>query len=110
MRALPILIALFALTAPARAQEPGSRPADGTVVTQAPCEFTGYEQTSAFTRRYYSREEYTAARASTTVDCLRMQYISDGLRVVGFIVKPRAARDTRFPVIVYNRGGFREIG
>ena len=44
------------------------------------------------------------------MDCLRIQYISHGLRVVGYIVKPRNTGDTRHPVIVYNRGGCRDIG
>src|SRR5688572_28198321 len=110
MRVISLLVAACALIVPAQPQEPRSPPADGTVVSQTPCQFTGYEQTSAFTKRYYSREEYAAASASTTVDCLRIHYISDGLRVVGFIVKPRTTRETRYPVIVYNRGGFRELG
>jgi len=110
MRGISFLVALFALIAPLKSQESASRPADGTVVTQTPCQFAGYEQASAFTRRYYSRQEYTAASDSTTVDCLRIQYISDGLSVVGFIVKPRNTRESRYPVIVYNRGGFRDLG
>jgi dipeptidyl aminopeptidase/acylaminoacyl peptidase len=36
--------------------------------------------------------------------------MSDGLSVVAFIVKPREISKTRYPVIVYNRGGFRDIG
>jgi dipeptidyl aminopeptidase/acylaminoacyl peptidase len=72
--------------------------------------FTPYEQTSAFTRRYYPRQEYEATSRSTAVDCLRIRYVSDGLSVVGFIVKPQGSGDTRYPVIVYNRGGFRDIG
>jgi dipeptidyl aminopeptidase/acylaminoacyl peptidase len=76
-----------------------------------PCVFPPYDQTSAFTRRYYPQQEYEATSRRTTVDCLRIRYISDGLSVVGFIVKPRSAGgDTRYPVIVYNRGGFRDIG
>jgi dipeptidyl aminopeptidase/acylaminoacyl peptidase len=110
MRFVLPLFAVLAFNAPAIPQEPVSPPVDGTVVTQTACLLTPYEQTSAFTRRYYSREEYTAASRSTTVDCLRIQYISGGLRVVGYIVKPRDTRDTRHPVIVYNRGGYRDIG
>jgi hypothetical protein len=99
MRMVSFLVAMCAVTAPAKSQEPLSLPADGTVVAQTPCRFTGYEQTSAFTRRYYSREEYTAASRSTAVDCHRIRHVSDGLSVVGFIVKPRSTRETRYPVI-----------
>jgi dipeptidyl aminopeptidase/acylaminoacyl peptidase len=110
MRVLALLIATLAAIAPAKPQGPVSQLATGTLVSETPCQFTAYGQTSPFTRRYYSREEYLAASDSVTTDCRRIQYVSDGFRVVGFIVKPRGTRDARFPVIVYNRGGFREIG
>jgi dipeptidyl aminopeptidase/acylaminoacyl peptidase len=110
MRIVFFLVAICAVTAPAKSQDPVSRPADGTIVAQTPCQFTEYERTSAFTKRYYSHEEYMAASTSTAVDCLRIRYVSDGLSVVGFIVKPRTTRETRHPIIVYNRGGFRDIG
>ena len=38
----------------------------------------------------------------------RMEYLSDGLKVVGFIVKPK--KEGKYPVIIYNRGGLKEIG
>jgi hypothetical protein len=60
-----------------------------SAVLRGNCVFPLYEQASAFTTRYYSREEYTVASRPTTVDCLRIQYISGGHRVVGYIVKPR---------------------
>jgi dipeptidyl aminopeptidase/acylaminoacyl peptidase len=110
MRFVSFLFAVLALNASATSQDPVSRPSDGTLVTQTPCLFTSYEQASAFTRRYYSRQEYEATSGSTAVDCLRIRYVSDGLSIVGFIVKPRSTGDTRYPVIVYNRGGFRDIG
>jgi len=100
----------IALSVPTTASQSPSQPADGTVVSQTACGFAAYDETSAFTRRYYSREEYTAASKSTSVDCLRIHYISAGLRVVGYIVKPRDSQGTRHPVIVYNRGGFRDMG
>jgi dipeptidyl aminopeptidase/acylaminoacyl peptidase len=36
--------------------------------------------------------------------------MSDGLRVTGFLVKPRDTQNKRYPAIIYNRGGFLEIG
>ena len=38
------------------------------------------------------------------------RYSSDGLKVVGFLVRPRENGAAKYPVIVYNRGGFRDIG
>jgi dipeptidyl aminopeptidase/acylaminoacyl peptidase len=86
-------------------------PASGaSVVAQTPCPFTSFEEQSAFTRRFYSKDEFEAAKNSRSIDCLRIQYISDGLRVVGFVVKPHHSPGTRSPVIVYNRGGLQDIG
>jgi dipeptidyl aminopeptidase/acylaminoacyl peptidase len=92
--------------APAQAQQP----ANGAIVAEAPCVFPNYDESSSFTRRYYTRAEYSTTTAKADVECLRIQYLSDGLKVVGFLVKPRATGTTPLPVIVYNRGGFRDIG
>jgi dipeptidyl aminopeptidase/acylaminoacyl peptidase len=43
------------------------------------------------------------------IDCHRIVYLSDGLRVVGFVVKP-AKIESRLPVILFNRGGGLEYG
>jgi dipeptidyl aminopeptidase/acylaminoacyl peptidase len=45
---------------------------------------------------------------SSKVDCSKMKYLSDGLKVVGFILAPKA-RKRKFPVLIYNRGGNREF-
>ena len=41
------------------------------------------------------------------VDCYKIRYVSDGLEVVGFIVKPKELT-SKYPVIIFNRGGNRE--
>ena len=43
------------------------------------------------------------------VETYRMKYLSDGLKVVGFLVKPKK-EGGRWPVLIYNRGGNREFG
>jgi len=93
----------------ASAQNPA--PASGaSVVAQVPCAFTSFEEQSAFTKRFYSKDEFETAKNSRSIDCLRIHYISDGLRVVGFVVRPRHSPGTHYPVIVYNRGGLQDIG
>src|SRR5919197_3577244 len=81
----------------------------GSVIAQMPCRFTTFEDQSAFTRRFYSKDEFETAKNSPSIDCLRIRYISDGLNVVGFLVKPRNSEGARYPVIVYNRGGLLDI-
>jgi dipeptidyl aminopeptidase/acylaminoacyl peptidase len=46
---------------------------------------------------------------SGQVDCYKIKYLSDGLKVVGFVLAPKT-RDKKFPVLIYNRGGNREFG
>src|SRR4029453_3680791 len=61
-------------------------------------------------RRFYSKAEYDRASANGSIECLKIQYLSDGLKVVGFLVKPRDSGGKRYPVIIYNRGGVQDIG
>ena len=110
MRFLSLVVALLALPNPTSFQEPVSQPSDGAVLAQTQCEFVPYEQASPFTRRHYSQQEYDATSRNTDIDCTRIRYTSDGLGVVGFIVRPRSTNGARYPVVIYNRGGFRDIG
>ena len=104
---LPVLLAGFVdAHAPDRAQ--GSTTAAFAV--QSPCQFTAFEELTSFARRFYSKAEYDQAKANVSIECLRIQYLSDGLKVVGFLVKPRDPKGRRYPVIIYNRGGLQDIG
>ena len=56
MSIIPLAIATGLLvSANTGAQPPTS--ATGTIVAQAPCPFPSHEDTTAFTKRYYSRDE-----------------------------------------------------
>jgi dipeptidyl aminopeptidase/acylaminoacyl peptidase len=46
---------------------------------------------------------------SSRVDCYKIQYLSDGLKVVGYLLKPKI-ESSKFPVMIYNRGGNRDYG
>src|SRR6266496_5848263 len=97
------LLAVSALTA-AFSQQTGAT--NGAIIDQKPCVFGPYEQQSEFTRRYYSKEDYDYAKSSPRTECSRIEYRSDGLRVVGYLVRSRDIASRRFPVIIFNRGGF----
>ena len=111
-RAVSILVplTLWAGLAPVAAQEVASARSNGSVVEQAACQFTTFDEQSPFTRRFYSRDDYEAAKSNRSIECLKVRYISDGLEVVGYIVRPRGAPGRRYPVIIYNRGGFGDLG
>ena len=96
MSIIPRAIAAGLLVSASTGAQPPT-PAPGTIVAQAPCAFTSYEEASAFTRRYYSRDEYTATAGNPAVECLRIQYSSDGLKIVGFLVRPRENGAAKYP-------------
>lgn len=101
------LLAVSALTA-AFGQQTGAP--DGAIIEQKPCVFGSYEQQSGFTKRFYSKEDYDYAKSSPRTECFRIEYSSDGLRVVGYLVRPRDLASRRYPVIIFNRGGFLDRG
>ncbi len=49
------------------------------------------------------------SKYSDRVECYRIRYLSDGLEVVAFLVKPRH-KNYRYPAMIYNHGGNREFG
>ena len=49
------------------------------------------------------------SRWSDNVECFRIKYLSDELEVVGFVIKPKTDA-SKYPLIIYNRGGNREFG
>jgi dipeptidyl aminopeptidase/acylaminoacyl peptidase len=58
-------------------------------------------------RDWLTRERYDALIARW--ECRRIEYDSDGVRVVGFIYRPRDAQ-ARHPAIIVNRGGTGDFG
>ena len=101
---------LLAAVTVARGQQVKLGNADGVILAQKPCVLSPYEEQSSFTKRFYSREEYESARSTPSAECFRIAYSSDGLRVVGYLVRPRGDVGRRYPVIIYNRGGFLDRG
>ena len=59
--------------------------------------------------RLPSKDEYERRRTYVGFECQRIKYLSDGLKVVGYIWKPKNTIGKRLRLIVYNRGGNREF-
>ena len=91
MRALAVvsLSALLTGFVNARPHDRAQVSAVAAIVAQSPCQFTPFEEQTSFTRRFYSKAEYDRAKTNSSTECLRIQYLSDGLKVIGFLVKPR---------------------
>src|SRR5882672_7145053 len=103
---------------------------DGAVVEQVPCApnpISTYEQYAAAARKRYSEEaaealeegfrmtvpdnprpyllskgEFESQRTYAGFECRRIKYMSDGLKVVGFIWKPKKTEGKTFPLIIFN--------
>lgn len=82
----------------------------GAIIHEEPCAFGPYEEQSKFTKRFYSKDDYEYARFGPRTECSRITYMSGGLKVVGFLIRPREFGSNRLPVIIFNRGGFLDIG
>ncbi|HEY8176308.1 MAG TPA: prolyl oligopeptidase family serine peptidase [Gemmatimonadaceae bacterium] len=61
-------------------------------------------------RQPMPKEIFDSTLHSGRYECLKIKYMSDGLRVAGFIFRPALQPGRRYPVIIYNRGGNREFG
>jgi dipeptidyl aminopeptidase/acylaminoacyl peptidase len=132
---LLIVAVLFLSASGAVAQSPVQN--DGAVVEQLPCEpnTMAYEQyVESFKSRFadevvaakraglrmelplnltatlLSKEEFERQKAYTGFECRRIKYLSDGLKVVGFIWKPKNTEGKKLPLIIVNHGGNREFG
>jgi hypothetical protein len=83
MRALAavLLPALLAGFVNARAHD-RAQVATSAIAAQSPCQFTMFEEQTSLTRRFYSNAEYDRAKTNASTECLRIQYLSEGLKVV----------------------------
>lgn len=60
-------------------------------------------------RTMCSETEFNEIKDATNLECFKIFYRSDGLRIVGYIVKPKEIIKP-LPLIIYNRGGNRNYG
>jgi dienelactone hydrolase len=77
---------------------------DGKIIEQAPYALPTYEELSDRFKRAYPKEAVEKMRTSTDVESLKIKYMSDGLKIVGFIYKPKVT-NRKLPAIIFNRGG-----
>ena len=52
-----------------------------------------------------SREEFERRASFADYECQKIKYLSDGLKVVGFIWKPKNVSGKKLPLVIVNRGG-----
>ena len=125
-----IALLLFVVFIAAQSQ---TKPLDGAIVEDAPCAAPAkrsYEQylkeqkallegevkaaasegykldyLENFDRFVLSREEFGRRESFADYECRKIKYLSDGLKVVGFIWKPKNISEKKLPLVIVNRGG-----
>jgi dipeptidyl aminopeptidase/acylaminoacyl peptidase len=126
-------VAALLLAAAFSAGRAQTKPPDGAIVEDAPCAAPAkrtYEQylkeqraalegevkTAAgegykvnyldnFDRFVWGREEFERRASFADYECRKIKYASDGLKVVGFIWKPKNTAGRKLPLVIVNRGG-----
>lgn len=58
-----------------------------------------------FDRFVLSREEFERRESFANYECRKIKYLSDGLKVIGFIWKPKNISGKKLPLVIVNRGG-----
>ena len=58
-----------------------------------------------FDRFVLSREAFERRESFADYECRKIKYLSDGLKVVGFIWKPKSISGKKLPLVIVNRGG-----
>ena len=60
--------------------------------------------------RLLSKEEFEREKTYAGFECQKIKYWSDGLKVVGFIWKPKNTEGKKLPLIIINHGGNGDLG
>lgn len=55
-------------------------------------------------------EEFERRRAYEGFKCQRLNYVSDGLKVIAYVWRPENVEGKRLPLIIFNRGGGQDFG
>ena len=78
---------------------------NGKIIEQAPYPLPRHEELPDESRRTYSKVTVERIRNSKDLEFLKIKYMSEGLKIVGFIYKPTQTHGKKLPVIIFNRGG-----
>ena len=86
------------------AQGNNSADTNGKIIEQSAYALPSYDEIKA---RFgaYPREAVEKMKMSPDLELLKITYMSDGLKIKGFIYKPKVTTGKKLPVIIFNRGG-----
>jgi len=107
--ALAILAIAAATTAAClRSARPTLAP-NGALLEESAFRFPQFEDLPPYLSGTYTRESWAEILRDDSVACSRLKYSSDGLSVAGFVYAP-ADTGAKHPVLIFNRGGNRDMG
>jgi dienelactone hydrolase len=98
------LLLLFG-SASVAAQANAAASANGKIIEQARYEMPAYDQIGEVYKSLYTREAVEKIRTAPDMEVFKIRYMSGGLKIAGFIYKPRATAGKKYPAIILNRGG-----
>ncbi len=78
---------------------------NGKIIEQTRFELPTFEQVPDRFKQLYGRERVERVRNSPDLELLKIKYLSDGLKVSGFIYKPKDVAGKKLPAVIWNRGG-----
>ncbi|MCI0659900.1 MAG: prolyl oligopeptidase family serine peptidase [Acidobacteria bacterium] len=81
-------------------------PQNGMIIEQTTYSFPAYEQTSGRVKKYHSKEAYEKIVRDSRFEFLKLKYLSDGLKVVAYLYKPKNTQGQKLPTVIYNRGSY----
>jgi dipeptidyl aminopeptidase/acylaminoacyl peptidase len=97
-----LVVTLYSDTQVSRASDPS----DGLLIERKVYAFPSYEQAVQTTdvEKYTSKQAYEKAVSDGDFELEKLKYISDGLKVVAYLYKPKEVEGKRLPAIIFNRG------
>jgi dipeptidyl aminopeptidase/acylaminoacyl peptidase len=78
---------------------------NGEIVNRAPVVFPQYSEVKDISW-YYSSDEYGTAVSDKSISYEKITYLSDGLKVIGYLTTPRQPSEKKLPVVIFNRGSY----
>lgn len=101
-----LLLVIFVSCGAAVSAQPGNASdTNGRIIEQAPYQLPGYDQLPDGFKQIYSRETVEKIRNDPQLELWKIKYMSDGLKIVGFIYRPKTTTAQKLPAVIYNHGG-----
>ena len=83
----------------------------GPLISEAPWPpLPAWDELDDFTHDYFTRPVYEHVRTQAEFEVMDIRYSSDGLPLRGMLIRPKQRHGTKWPAIIFNRGGTGDYG